>query len=96
MADTPRRKVGDKDPNFEKDKAASAAKEARVKASKAADAAAAPKPAVATPAAKRSVLEDLRDALNEKIPREATHGGQTVDEVVNQAVNDAAGAPLDY
>lgn len=92
MADTPRRKVGDKDPNFEKDKARAKAKAERV----AAQAPPAAPPAAVTPPAKRSVLKELRDAIDELVPREATHGGRTVDEVVDEAIGDANTAPRDY
>lgn len=98
MPDRP--KVGPADPATQRkalaDYEASARKENRER--RASQPAAQPQKAVKQ--AKRSILDDLRDALNEKHPRESKHEDQgeakTVMDIVDEAVSGAKGANPDY
>ena len=78
-------------PSVEKTVAALAARDKRELAKPA---------ATAQPKEKRSVLHDLYESLgkllNGKQPRDVTHDGRTIDEVVDEAVSGAKGANPDY
>lgn len=62
--------------------------------------ASAPKAAPVTAAVKRSILDELRDALNDKHPRVGEHiidgKPKSVMDVVDEAVSGAKGANPDY
>lgn len=93
--DSGRPKVGPADPATQRK--ALADYEAGAKKENALHKAAAPKAAPVASATKtRSILDDLRDALNEKHPRDFTHQGKTVMEAVDEAVSGAKGANPDY
>lgn len=92
-----RPKVGPADPETQRkalaDYEKSASKEARDK--KANPLETDKKAAVSAPV-KRSILQEIRDAIDEHIPREATHGGKTVMDAVDQAVEGAKDKKSDY